>query len=56
MNQVSISNYNQGYEYIKESMKKLQGIKTLKQILWSKHFMIIFQHNCTCFFIYHEYS
>lgn len=31
MNQVSISNYSQGYEYIQESMKKLQGIKTLKK-------------------------
>lgn len=56
MNQVSISNYSQGYAYIQESMKKLQGITPLKKILWSKHFIIIFQHDHTCFFIYHEYS
>lgn len=57
MNQVSISNYSQGYAYIQESMKKHQpGYYAIKKILWSKHFMIIFQHDHTCFFIYHEYS
>lgn len=31
MNQVSISKYNRVYEYIQESMKKLQGLETLKK-------------------------
>lgn len=31
MNQVSISNYSQGYAYIQESMKKHQVITALKK-------------------------